>query len=145
MTATRVDSARLLCENTTVTADLAEVQGQEFAKRAMGIAAAGAHNLLFLGPPGSGKTMLARRLPGILPPLTVAESIEVTKIHSVSGLVPARGSIVVGRPFRAPQHTVSDAVLGVIDGEPDIELAYPTTRIVNNAQGLFTTPESDRA
>ena len=124
---TRVDSARLLRETGPTTADLADVHGQEFAKRAMEIAAAGSHNLLLLGPPGSGKTMLARRLPGILPPLTVAESIEVTKIHSVAGLVPAGGSLMAGRPFRAPHHTVTDAGLvggGSIPRPGEVSLAH---------------------
>ncbi|MEJ1934752.1 YifB family Mg chelatase-like AAA ATPase [Nostoc sp. NIES-2111] len=88
-------------------ADLKDVKGQSHARRALEIAAAGGHNLVFVGPPGSGKTMLARRLPGILPPLSFTEALEVTRIHSVAGLLKNRGCLVRDRPFRSPHHSAS--------------------------------------
>lgn len=91
--------------------DLADLRGQAFARRALEVAAAGGHNLLMIGPPGAGKTMLARRLPTILPPLAFDEALEATAIHSVAGLIPPGGSLLRERPFRAPHHTVSDAAL----------------------------------
>jgi magnesium chelatase family protein len=92
-------------------ADLADVHGQLLARRAIEIACAGGHNLLVVGPPGAGKTMMARRVPGILPPLTFDEAVEVTTVHSVAGLLSPGAGLVTRRPFRAPHHTISDAAL----------------------------------
>ena len=103
----QVDTKKLLQRSHFTGQDLHDVKGQSFARRALEIAAAGGHNLIFVGPPGSGKTMLARRLPGILPPLEFAEALEVTQIHSVAGLLKQRGSLVCDRPFRSPHHSAS--------------------------------------
>jgi magnesium chelatase family protein len=94
--------------------DLRSVQGQEHARRALEVAAAGGHNLVMVGPPGAGKTLLARALPGILPPLTESEAIEVTKVYSVRGMLPAGSPLLSERPFRSPHHTISDA--GLVGG-----------------------------
>ncbi|MDC0832616.1 YifB family Mg chelatase-like AAA ATPase [Geitlerinema sp. CS-897] len=102
-----VDLDRLFSQDRAFHLDLKDVKGQAHARRALEIAAAGGHNLIFVGPPGSGKTMLARRLPGILPPLSFSEALEVTKIHSVAGLLRDRGTLVSQRPFRSPHHSAS--------------------------------------
>lgn len=91
--------------------DFSDVKGQENIKRALEIAAAGGHNAILIGPPGAGKTMLARRLPSILPPLTMIEALETTKIHSVAGTLPSESGLITTRPFRAPHHTISDVAL----------------------------------
>ncbi|WP_291985714.1 YifB family Mg chelatase-like AAA ATPase [Luteitalea sp.] len=107
--------------------DVADVQGQALARRALEIAAAGHHNLLFTGPPGAGKSMLARRLPGLLPPWTFEEALEATAVHSAAGLVPPEGGLLPLRPFRAPHHTVSTAALVGGGSQPrpgEISLAH---------------------
>ncbi|QRR02786.1 YifB family Mg chelatase-like AAA ATPase [Dyadobacter sandarakinus] len=108
-------------------ADFEHVQGQENIKRALEIAAAGGHNAIMIGPPGAGKTMLAKRLPGILPPLTLPEALETTKIHSVAGKLGKRATLVSRRPFRAPHHSISDVALVGGGGFPqpgEISLAH---------------------
>lgn len=98
----------------TYDTDFRDVQGQENIKRALEIAAAGGHNVIMIGPPGAGKTMLAKRLPSILPPLTLNEALETTKIHSIAGKIGRNGSLLTNRPFRSPHHTISD--IGLVGG-----------------------------
>lgn len=107
--------------------DFSDVRGQENVKRALEVGAAGGHNIIMVGPPGSGKTMMARRLPDILPPLTLDEALETTKIHSVAGLLPNGEALVTARPFRSPHHTVSDVALaggGRIPRPGEISMAH---------------------
>ena len=107
--------------------DYADVRGQQQVKRALEVAAAGGHNLIMVGPPGSGKSMMAKRLPSILPPLTLAESLETTQIHSVAGKMPRGLSLIAQRPFRAPHHTISEVALvgGGLNPQPgEISLAH---------------------
>ena len=108
-------------------ADFSDVKGQENIKRALEIAAAGGHNVIMIGPPGAGKTMLAKRMSGILPPLTLSEALETTKIHSVSGRLSDNNSLMTSRPFRSPHHTISDVALvgGGTNPQPgEISLAH---------------------
>ncbi len=113
--------------------DIAQVRGQSAAKRALEIAAAGGHNLLMLGPPGSGKTMLARTLPGILPPMTPDESLEVTRIYSIAGLLGPSSGAITQRPFRMPHHHIS--MSGIIGGGTG--LARPGEASLAHLSGLL--------
>lgn len=122
-----VDINTIMTDSHLETYDFAEVKGQDTAKRALEIAAAGSHNVIMLGPPGSGKTMLARRLPSILPEMTFEESLEVTKLYSIAGLLKEKLFLVTKRPFRAPHHTMSAASLiggGRVPHPGEVSLAH---------------------
>lgn len=124
---TNIDVNQVFNQSREYLIDFQEVKGQEHVKRSLEIAAAGGHNVLMIGPPGTGKTMLARRLPTILPDMNLEESLETTKIYSVSGLLPTNSALIATRPFRSPHHTISDAGLiggGAVPKPGEVSLAH---------------------
>ena len=127
--------------------DLADIRGQAVARRAIEVAAAGGHNLLMTGPPGAGKTMLARRIPGVLPEMTFDEAVECTKIHSIAGQLPADVGLLIARPFRAPHHSISNVALVGGGSIPAAgrDLARPARRALSRRVSRVRAPGAGRA